>query len=330
MSDQTETKGAEAKVAQKRRVGRSPSYPSLSIQKALEKAKALYDNEGDYAAPLESVATAWGYSAKSSGGRQMLATLGYYGLIDVEGEGDTRKVKVSTIARRILLDEREDDTEKKILVRKVALHPKAHKAIYEKYPVGLASDNSVVHFLVFDLDFNRDAANELLAEFKETARYIGLYEPDKNADKTDRETQSGTVENQPPDIKVGDKIQWTSQGSDQFPKGATVLGFSADNQWVFTDQGMSGIPIRETKIMETSPAQTPPAMPQHLIAAMAARAAQNADLELEMKQGSRKAVFPVSEGDVTLIFPENLSADGLVELGQYLSIFLKKEQKAGA
>ncbi|MER9351205.1 hypothetical protein [Mesorhizobium sp. M7A.F.Ca.US.010.02.1.1] len=329
MSDQSETMSAETKSAQKRRVGRSPSYPAISVQKAVEKTKALYEREGEYAAPIESAATAWGYSSKSSGGRQILATLGYYGLIEVQGEGDTRKVKVSEIARRILLDQREDDTEKKVLVRRVALNPTAHKAIFEKYPTGLASDGSLIHFLVFDLHFNRDAANELLAEFKETAQYIGLYGPDKDVDKNGAGNHNDGADKSPPDVKVGDKIQWTSQGSDQFPNGATVLGFSADNQWIFTDRGMSGIPVKEIKVMEPSPAQTPPAMPQHLVDYVVHRPGET--VVIEAKKGSRKAVFPVEEGDVTLIFPENMSADGLAVLGQYLDVFLKKEQKkAGA
>lgn len=327
MSDQGEAKSSEAKTVQKRKVGRSPSYPSINVQKAIEKTKALYDREGDYAAPLSSATVAWGYSAKSSGARQMLATLKYYGLVDVLGDGDARKVKVSEIARRILLDQREDDTEKKQLVRKVALNPAAHRAIYEQYPSGLASDGSVAHFLVFDLDFNRDAATELLAEYKDTARYVGLYDPDKSVDKNDREPQNGESEKLPPDIKVGDKIQWSSQGVDQFPNGAIVLGFSDDNQWVFTNQGKSGIPVKEITVMEASLTQSPPAIPQHLLTAMASHSSQQATSDIEVKKGSRKAVFPVDEGDVTLIFPENMSADGLAELGQYLNIFLKKEQK---
>ncbi len=43
--------------------------------------------------------------------------------------------------------------------------------------------------------------------------------------------------------------------------------------------------------------------------------------------GQRQAIFPVSEGDVTITFPASLSADGLHELGQYLDIFLKKQRQ---
>jgi hypothetical protein len=38
-------------------------------------------------------------------------------------------------------------------------------------------------------------------------------------------------------------------------------------------------------------------------------------------------VFPIDEGDVTLIFPEGISPTGLLDLGEYLDIFLKKEAR---
>ena len=252
----------------------------------------------------------------------MLATLKYYGLIDVTGDGDARKIKVSETARRILLDQREDEAEKQQLIRKVALAPSAHKALYDEYPTGLASDGTVKHFLVLQSDFNQEAANDLLAEFKETARYARLYQPNNPVDKSGATNHSGAGKQEPPDVRVGDKVQWTSNGVDQFPRGATVLGFSDDGDWVFTDQGRSGVPINEVRTMERPiEAATPPEVPAHLRSMLDRKADEVA------RPGLRKAVFPVEEGDVTLIFPENLSVDGLAELGQYLDIFLKKEQK---
>lgn len=316
----------EKQTTPKRRVGRSPAYPFINVQKALEKTQALYAQEGEYEAPLSSATAAWGYSSKSSGARQTLATLKYYGLIDVSGDGDVRKVKVTDTARRIMLDQREDQTEKRQLIRKVALNPAAHKVIYEKYGSGLASDGSVVHFLVFDVGFNKDAATELLAEFKETARFANLYELDKKKDKNVAEIDGAEGGLPMAEVKAGDKVQWTSQGTDQFPSGAVVLGLSEDGKWVFTDQGSSGVPIGEVSILEAHSPTTPPSIPAHL-AALARKSDQNSGHEFDVRPGSRKAVFPVEDGDVTLIFPEDISADGLEELGQYLNIFLKKEQK---
>lgn len=307
----------EAEKAQKRRVGRSPAYPFIPVQKALEQAKALHAQEGEYAAPLASAVGAWGYSPKSSGGRQTLATMKYYGLIEVTGEGDSRKIKVSDAARRIILDEREDDSDKRQLIRRLALTPAAHKALYDQYPNGLASDGSVEHYLIFDMGYNKEAAKELLAEFKETASFARLYEPDAKLDKKP-ERGDNPGDKQLPQIKVGDRVQVTVAGVDMFADGATVLGFSDDGAWVYTDQSSSGAKLEEVTLLEpaadTATAERPP-VPAHLLR-------QKVD---EIPKGARKAVFPISDGDVTLTFPEGISGAGLKRLKRYLDIFLDEE-----
>lgn len=263
-------------AAQKRRTGRSPAYPYISVKKALEQAKALLDQEGEYAAPLASAVKAWGYSAKSSGGRQTLATMKYYGLIDISGEGDGRKIKVSPIALQILRDPREDQSEKNERIRRVALTPVAHKALYEAFPNGLASDGSVLHFLMQDQEFKPDAAKELLAEFKETASFINLYRPSNLVDKKDEKRADDSSEDELPSVAVGDRIQWVSGGAEQFQTPATVLGLSDDGLWVFTDQGHAAVPVSEIAIMErsvppTPPGNIPPPIPPHILAALKAK-----------------------------------------------------------
>lgn len=308
----------------KRRAGRSPSYPFISVGKALEQAAALFSQEGEYAAPLESAIGAWGYSPKSSGGRQTLATMKYYGLIEVSGGGDERKIKISDVAKRILLDDREDTSEKDQLIRYVALTPAAHSTLYGEYPNGLASDATVQHFLVFDHGFNKTAASELLDEYKETASYIGLYQPDKIVDKLDDSDKGNGVKKETPNVKIGDKIQATVQGIDQFADGAIVQGLTDDGQFVFVDQSDSGVPIEDVTIMEAAQIEAPiapPAKPDHLLAA------QNPPADTPLPEGIRKAMFPLDEGDVTITFPVGLAEDSLEDLGAYFEIFLKKEIK---
>jgi hypothetical protein len=312
-----------AEKATRRQVGRSPAYPFIPVQKALEQAAALHAQEGDYAAPLASAVKAWGYSPKSSGGRQTLATMKYYGLIEITGEGDQRKVKVSDTARRILLDRREDETEKKRLIRSVALTPAAHKAIYDHYPNGLASDGSVEHFLIWDMGYNPDAARELLVEFKLTASHVGLFQPSGNLDNVRENGVDRANETELPVAKVGDRIQCTIDGIDVFPNGATVLGFSDDGDWVFTDQSSAGSPMKGITVLEAAtlpeqtPVQNPPQRPAHL--------APELKRDEAPKPEQRKAIFPVSDGDVVLEFPEGISAASLKTLGKYLNIFLEEE-----
>lgn len=311
----TETQSNEKQ--QKRGEGRSPAYPFIPVQKALERVQELYAQESSHPAPLKSAMAAWNYSPKSSGGRQTLATMRYYGLVEVTGEGDARMIKVSELGRKIILDKREDDSEKRALIRQVALMPSAHKALFQQYPDGLPSDGTVHHFLVFKRQYNDAAASELLAEFKQTASYVGLYEP-RNSVDNEGDGDDNNPTKQSPKFKVGDRV--TVAGQDMFVDGATILGFSDDGAYVFIDKAASGAKVEEVTLLEPAaeaPTAERPPIPAHLLAAR-----KPDDV---VKPGTRKAMFPVSEGDVTLIFPEGISPASLQTLGLYLDIFLKQE-----
>ncbi|MGJ4912468.1 hypothetical protein [Bradyrhizobium sp. HKCCYLS2033] len=179
----TETTSNATEKARRLKQGRSPAYPGITLKKALEQARALYDKQGKYAAPLAMAYDAWGFKPKSSGARETRAAMRYFGLISVEGEGDNRKVKLTDPALRVLLDEREDQSERQTLIRDLALRPTVHKRLREQFPEGIVSDASAEHFLVFEEGYNKQAAAELVAQFKETASYAGIFKPGIIVDK---------------------------------------------------------------------------------------------------------------------------------------------------
>lgn len=194
------------RILSRPKLGRSPAYPGVPLQTALEKAKAQFDAEGKYAIPLASAFKSWGYSDKSSGGRDIRASLRYFGLITVDGDGDSAKVKLTEDALRVLLDHREDQTEKKTIIRRLALNPAAHKKLWNKFPEGIKSDATAAHYLVFDESYNQAAANALIAEFKQTATFAGLYEPDaitvisdSGAEENDQHEDGADENNRPSD-----------------------------------------------------------------------------------------------------------------------------------
>jgi hypothetical protein len=203
------------------------------VKEAIEKAKALFDAQGKYPAPMSLAFDAWGYGAKSSGGRDIRAALKYFGLITIEGDGETGKVKLTEDALRILLDDREDQTEKKAIIRRVALNPAIHKKLLEQFPDGIKSDAAVEHFLVFEEGFNKSAAGAVVVEFKTTADYAELYKPANMVVKPDSQTEtddqpeenlggaggeSGKIPPKPPapkgQVKVmeGERIAFTEEG----------------------------------------------------------------------------------------------------------------------
>lgn len=210
--------------------GRSPAYPGINLEEAIAKAKALHEAEGKYSVPMSSAFMAWGYGAKSSGGRETRAALRYFGLIVVEGHGAARKIKLTDKALRILQDDREDQSEKRALIRELALWPAIHKQIYTQFPQGIKSEATVEYFLIHDKGYNQSAASEIVNEFKATAAYAGLFEPDSMVvipEGVSGEEDDDSEDDQPPppppeghkgtQVKVmaGERVVFTEENNPQ-------------------------------------------------------------------------------------------------------------------
>jgi hypothetical protein len=225
-------------AAAKQRQGRSPAYPSVSLATALEKAQAQYEKLGKYPTPLPLAFEAWGYSPKSSGGRDVRASLRYFGLATFEGEGDKAKVKLTEDTLRVLTDQREDQSEKKAIIRRLALNPTAHKKLWSQFPPpdGIKSDAAAIHFLMWDVTgFNKTSAETLVAQFKQTAAFSGLYEPDSMDVNRDADGGSDNLPEDEPDDNDGERER---KRREHQPKGQVKL--MEGERVAFTEEGLPG------------------------------------------------------------------------------------------
>jgi hypothetical protein len=118
---------------------RSPPFPSLSLQRALERAEQLYRQERDHMAPLAAAARAWNMSPTSSGPIVTVAALRQYDLIDDEGSGSGRKVRVSQDALRIILDKMPTSQSRQGALRRAFLSPKVFSELWERWKADLPS-----------------------------------------------------------------------------------------------------------------------------------------------------------------------------------------------
>lgn len=155
--------------AESRRKVRSPSFPFIGLREALDRARAFYEAEQRNAARPETAAAHWGYSPKSSGGKQTIAALRAFGLL----EGDSL-VKLSGRALRILLDEREGSEERARLVQQAALMPPLHARLWERYGAELPSPQTLRLSLILDEGFNENSVDDFLTEYRETLEYARL------------------------------------------------------------------------------------------------------------------------------------------------------------
>ncbi len=189
---------------------RSPSYPSIPLGKAVERAEVLYKNEGKYLAPIDSIIAHWGYTSRSGRALRQLAALKKFGLTIEEGSRDDRQIKLSPLGLFIVMP---DSPERGASLKKAAMAPAIHKELRDKYSDGLPSDSTVRWYLKSERGFTESAANELVAEYRATMEFAGLdgpqEEPAENGD---------TVEDA--DDRAGDTE--TSQSDDMANNGSTA------------------------------------------------------------------------------------------------------------
>ncbi|HVP38133.1 MAG TPA: hypothetical protein VMS93_03010 [Candidatus Saccharimonadales bacterium] len=150
---------------------RSPNFPALNLEKAVGKAKELYEKEKQFAVPLAAAMKDWGLAIGGSVGDQCLAALKAYGLIVVTGTGDGRMVKVSDAAFRIIMESDDRD----VLLKQAALAPALHRDVWGKYGGrGLPSDEALKHFLLFEKRFNPASVKDFISQFRATISFARI------------------------------------------------------------------------------------------------------------------------------------------------------------
>ena len=151
---------------------RSPRSPFVTLRKALERAKELFDEHDRHAVRVESATSAWGYGAKSSGGRQTVATLLMYGILQDSGSGADRKVQLTDAAFRYLVDEREE--QRASVVKQLALTPKIMSELWGAWGAKPPGDAECRSQLRIERGFTEAAAQDLLAIYKDNIAFAKL------------------------------------------------------------------------------------------------------------------------------------------------------------
>lgn len=206
MVENTESKGRN----------RSPSYPAIDLEQALDKARVLYLKEGKGSIPVSVAATDWGYKPTSSAGPLAVAALKKFGLLDDEGNSAARKVTLTRSALNLLLAPDQNSREYYNALAEVALTPAIHRETWEKYGGQLPSDGNLRFGLVMERDFTEAGASQFIMEFRKTIAFARLTED--NRDQTqDLEPQEQDIPMSRPTV-----IQAPPGSVPQFKRGVSV------------------------------------------------------------------------------------------------------------
>lgn len=242
---------------------RSPNAPAVSLKSALNYTSKLrkYAN-GMHPVPINDVLKdVWDMKPQSAYGRQVVAALISFGLASDEGKGEKRMVKVSELGAKIDADHSDRDA----LLKKAAVTPPIHDELWKRYgSEGLPPDATMRQYLVWDREgnkFNEATVDEFLGQFRETIDFADLKPTgtmDRNANTDAPEEAHSNLETA---IEVGQYVQWTFGGVDQWKSPRQIVGFSDDGEWAFIEGEKAAVAVGELE------AHPPKSESKHMAAA---------------------------------------------------------------
>jgi hypothetical protein len=156
---------------------RSPSYPAINLETAIQRARLLYDKERHYLTPVATIASHWGYRSLNGPAMGAIAALKKYGLLDEEGAGEARKAKLSELADVILVHP--DESQRKAAIREAALRPPMHREMWDKYRDQLPSEQNLLWELTRNRGFTETGAKEFIPVYRATVAFAQLGEDDR-------------------------------------------------------------------------------------------------------------------------------------------------------
>ena len=198
---------------------RSPAYPAISLKAALKKVEDFYQIEGRNIAFLTVALSHLGYSPTSGSGLKVVAALSSYGLIDVVGSGKNRKMKLSELALRIVLDKRENQPEKIQLIQGLALKPKIHQKLWNLWGAEFPSIDSMCHHLIFEEGFNEKFVKNFVKDYRETIEFAQLKD-DVTANGVAKDEEVAGIVN---DLEDENAIAESSTSTNSKQQAAPVL-----------------------------------------------------------------------------------------------------------
>lgn len=178
---------------------RSPSYPGIGLETAIEKARVVWDKEHRHAAPVSNLYRHWNYKGATGPSMTTLSALLKFGLLDDQGSGDSRTAILTEDAMAILLAPSADHPDRLRAIREAALRPTIHQELWKRYGADLPSDDTIQYYLVRERKFTEMAARDLIKEYRATLAFAGVQE--SVTVSGDGEIEPATeLENEPPTI----------------------------------------------------------------------------------------------------------------------------------
>jgi hypothetical protein len=156
------------------KTARSPAYPGMTLEQAIQKTHKFYAKNKRY--PVDRTKerpdafTSIDYTGANGASKRALAALLAFGLLERIGGGDESKVRVSDLGYKIVALP-EDDPERADLIREASTKPKIYADLLDEFSDGLpASDTPIQSFLI-KRGFNPEPLPGLIADLRATLAF---------------------------------------------------------------------------------------------------------------------------------------------------------------
>jgi hypothetical protein len=164
--------------------GRSPSYPGIPLETAIDRARTMYEVARHQPIPLATVTAKWGYKQPTTGPASVTyAALKKYGLISDEGAGTARMAQLTELAIKIL----HANPERDIAIRQAALAPPIMREWWDRYGIqDLPHDDTLRWEYVIQGPFTENGLADFLRVYRANIVFAKL----TPSDRVDGETPS--------------------------------------------------------------------------------------------------------------------------------------------
>jgi hypothetical protein len=271
-------------------------FPFINLEKAIGRASELYqaDQRGGEMS-ISGAFAVWNYSEKSSGGHQTVAALKSYGMLNAPQPG---KLQLSKDALDYFRDEREEQRAK--LLQAFARRPAMLRSLWNDWGAQPPADTLARSHLKVDRGLSEQSARVILGIYKENIAFAKIKGGDKIPEPI---LGSGAEKADPPAIQVGDYVQWTSSGTDQFKPPRKVTSIVGRHAFVHGSQ--TGIDMSELTV--TAPPAPTPVGISKVASALAATQGDGNEISVLLTAGHR------------LQITADIDAGGLEKLEQMLA-----------
>ncbi|WP_336814031.1 hypothetical protein [Bosea sp. MMO-172] len=319
----TEGSGGKLDMPQQR----SPAYPYIALDLAVERAKRIHAAVREHAQPREVLAKAYGKPATSSATIQTFATLLQYGLLENVAGPSGRKMRITPLAQGILNPHAPPEKVRAGL-QKAALTPPIFAELWKHYgdAEGL-NDSVLLYYLTQERGhelgsvFTDKGAQDAVRVYRASLSFAGI-SGGQNVQVSEADPES---DSQLPSIDIGDFVQIEIGGSLQLSKPARVRAIQEHEgkHWFFIEGSETGFPMEQV-ILERKDNEAPAGQREELPPRLPE---VKRELVTPNKMGMKEEKNSLDEGEAILILPENLSADSVADLEYWLEGIIRKARR---